>query len=989
MIIRITLIISCFINFPLFGQELLKDIVTSNASSHPLFPIDVNGTIYFQVGGVNNTWGSIWKSDGTVNGTELVRDTYINSQPTLTFGYFSPSKFNNSIIFPASQPYFGTEPWISDGTYNGTKMIKDINPGWSNTIPIPSGSGTQQFYQLGNNVVFQGSNSNTGSELYISDGTESGTYLLKDIYVGNQSSNPRNFNVLNNNKVIFTATDGQTGEELYVTDGTFDGTYLLKDINTTSSSYSIYGFVKMGNSIYFVTFSAEYGSELWKTDGTTNGTVLVSDINNGVQHSFIADIVAHDTFIAFSAYNGTDRELWISDGTSIGTFKKDIYANFNSSNPENLIRCGNYIYFTAENGINGRELWKTDGTLIGTTLVKDITPSNSNATFSNLTNDRIFHDLNGQLFFLANNGENGMEIWKSNGTSTGTTLLKDFKIGSTSASYRHFMKSGTDLYFIVNDDTYGYQLWKTDGTQVGTLRINGLPSNESFENAYPFIGVGNKMFLVAYNQTGGYELYITDGHSVTFLKDMYTRSFFDRYENNNFIGKTGNSEGLFFFYDNNKNGLELWKTDGTFANTALFFEFNPYPVSLNSFVSDWYYSGGNTFSKPISYKNKIYIHRFNAIWETGGVNPPHIIFSRQPEVQYSNEMCISNGILYFTFGGFNGTLYAYDGINSPVQIKTGDIIDKLVNVNGKLFFRLNNYGSGTSLWKTDGTVSGTMLVKNNLNIDAVIGVGNNLFLAASQTNYDYKLWVSDGSDSGTFMLNNITPTANGGQLYFTNFQEKLLLFKTDTGLWKSDGTIAGTEHIKDFFPGSNSDIIEFNFPDLNGKKYFKVQDGFGDVNYELWHTDGTTIGTNRVISNLLPGNYTVATDSLIYFVSGGELWKTNGTEIGTMPQADLNPNGNSNPKELIYHNNVVYFTANDGVHESEIFKLKQCNETLNLQNKILINKAFQAQSTINSEDKIIEGSGVVYDAGKKILLNQGFEVKKGAVFQTKLNGCSN
>src|SRR5262249_56380828 len=99
-----------------------------------------------------------------------------------------------------------------------------------------------------------------------------------------------------------------------------------------------------------------------------------------------------------------------------------------SSNPSQIVAVGSTTYFTADDGVNGVELWKSDGTAAGTVLVKDINPGSASSNPSSLTN------VNGTLFFTASDGSTGVELWKSDGTAAGTVLVKDIIAGSADAS---------------------------------------------------------------------------------------------------------------------------------------------------------------------------------------------------------------------------------------------------------------------------------------------------------------------------------------------------------------------------------------------------------------------------------------------------------------------------------------------------------------------------------------------------------------------------
>jgi ELWxxDGT repeat protein len=82
-------------------------------------------------------------------------------------------------------------------------------------------------------------------------------------------------------------------------------------------------------------------------------------------------------------------------------------------------------------------------------------------------------ELNGLVFFSANNAATGAELWKSDGTEGGTELVKDIRAGIESSLSGGFVNVNGALYFSANDGTKGVELWKTDGTEAGTRRCEG------------------------------------------------------------------------------------------------------------------------------------------------------------------------------------------------------------------------------------------------------------------------------------------------------------------------------------------------------------------------------------------------------------------------------------------------------------------------------------------------------------------------------------
>jgi ELWxxDGT repeat protein len=127
---------------------------------------------------------------------------------------------------------------------------------------------------------------------------------------------------------------------------------------------------------------------------------------------------------------------------------KDISPGF-------LTSVSDALFFAADDGSHGRELWTSDGTPEGTVMVKDINPGSG----SSLPSPARLKNVNGALFFGASDGSNGTELWKSDGTLTGTVMVADINPGSGSSSPNRFVLSGTTLFFVANDGAHGIELW--------------------------------------------------------------------------------------------------------------------------------------------------------------------------------------------------------------------------------------------------------------------------------------------------------------------------------------------------------------------------------------------------------------------------------------------------------------------------------------------------------------------------------------------------
>jgi ELWxxDGT repeat protein len=154
----------------------------------------------------------------------------------------------------------------------------------------------------------------------------------------------------------------------------------------------------------------------------------------------------------------------------------DISGGPASSTPQRLTNVNGTLFFTATEPVVGRELWKSDGTLAGTTLVKDVGPGNA-ISYGYLTN------VAGTLFFTARTAA-GEELWKSDGTVAGTTLVRHIFWGEQLVA--EDAGNAGNLFFS-RMSTAGWRLWKSDGTEPGT---------DTWRSSYPRLTpVGNLVFF--------------------------------------------------------------------------------------------------------------------------------------------------------------------------------------------------------------------------------------------------------------------------------------------------------------------------------------------------------------------------------------------------------------------------------------------------------------------------------------------------------------
>jgi ELWxxDGT repeat protein len=237
------------------------------------------------------------------------------------------------------------------------RRVKDINTTVSSAGSLPS-----KGIQIGDITYFSADDGTNGTELWRTDGTTSGTWLVKDIRLGRAASNPGRFANLNGT-LVFVATDDTRGLQLWKSDGTAAGTVLLRTLGGSNSPAEL---TQAGDFVFFAGDDGVSGRELWKTDGTASGTRIVADIAPGGDSSrsgFLAPprIVDAGKTALFTASDGVSGlELWKSDKQ--GTFQvQDIAPGAGSSSPESLTVTKSVVFFLADDNNSGRELWVMPG----------------------------------------------------------------------------------------------------------------------------------------------------------------------------------------------------------------------------------------------------------------------------------------------------------------------------------------------------------------------------------------------------------------------------------------------------------------------------------------------------------------------------------------------------------------------------------------------------------------------------------------------------
>jgi ELWxxDGT repeat protein len=394
---------------------------------------------------------------------------------------------------------------------------------------------------------------------------------------------------------------------------------------------------------------------------------------------------------------------------------KDIFSGATGSNPQHLTDVNGILFFVADGGVHGQELWKSDGTAAGTMLVKDISPGATSSQAAELTS------VNGTLFFRAvADGTTDYELWKSDGTAAGTMLVKDIYPGSLGSAPWYLTDVNGTLFFVASDGSNA-GLWKSDGTAVGTVfvkKVSPFAGYPNIANDNPLKNVDGKLFFATGNAGDGASLWTSDGtpHGTFLLRDFPQVPGWPHFPPPPSLVGLVNVSGTLVFDAYDGSSMKLWKSDGTAQGTFILANID------------------------------------------------------------ARERAILDGILYFltytpdTSGNSVGELWKSDGTTagtkSIVRFAGAEYTSPYALTSGKgvLFFVLYKGPNHRELWKSDGTAAGTVFVKDiGYTAGDVIkpsiaqARSDGRMLIAAKDGEAVALWESNGTELGTVRLQTLPP----------------------------------------------------------------------------------------------------------------------------------------------------------------------------------------------------------------------------------------
>lgn len=592
-----------------------------------------------------------------------------------------------------------------------------------------------------------------------------------------------------------------------------------------------------------------------------------------------------------------------------------------ASSPGPPVVIGNVAYFAADDGSGGTELWRTDGTPTGTARVKDIRPGPVGSQPQFLTN------VNGTLYFRANDGVHGDELWKSDGTETGTVLVQDLATEGGQGSYPgNLVVAGDLLYFTANSDaesqatTYGPMpyLSQADSPFDQSLTDSNFWLEDFEDSQLDVPGVSASAGSV--RNPGS----LTDSVDA----DDGTIDGDGRLGHSYLVRPQGITQLTFTFDTLALGGLPseagLVSTGGEHLLTV---DFLDAAGNLIARLQD-------DFTKPQSGETSD--DRFLGLTYAGGIRAIRITHPGTGNSAFEIDH-LQFGRIVRPTGAFE--LWKSDGTPEGTSLVTNlGFVPQFaaVEAGDALFFTAQQAATGVELWKT--TPSGTALVLDinsgpaSSNPRALTNVNGTLYFSASEAFHGDELWKAD--DSGASLVKDIDPGSTGSELASLTNLNGVLVFSArepvfGNELWRSDGSSAGTLLIKDVRPGTPGSAAS-NLTIVQGELFFAANDGVHGL--KLWKSDGTSGGTTFV-SDLVPGSGGGGLNALAE-VNGGllfsaisgsfgfEPWQSNGTAAGTTLVSDLNPaQASSVPRDFVAINGRVLFLADDGVNGRELWVL--------------------------------------------------------------------
>lgn len=680
-----------------------------------------NNHLFFQFGVATDF--ELWRSDGTSQGTALLKDINLT-------GSSYPANFieyAGKLYFSAYEPGSGVELWVTDGSADGTQLFADLRPG-------ADYSGLDNLTYFNNRLYFTAYDSAGHPRLWQSDGTVVGTVMLAVINGATPFHQDTTLLRAAGDRLFFFA-ESTTQWALWVTDGTPGGTQWLHDCQVNVDNFQLRSdnLAVLNGHLYFPdNFKAGnhdgtgtwyyHPTELWRSDGTPGGTKLVKQV-------LPYHMIAYGDLLLFAGNDLYNRiELWRSDGSPDGTgMVKNLYNLINTEYPQIVVPAATRLYFVPKEQRSAPPLyriWLSDGSPEGTTPIAGYGVCPNVGVLFEPMRSPLLATIGDILFYPGMN----CALWRTDGTTEGTWQVPTGLVSVYEEPATGLTRLGNQLLFLIDPDFSGLQLWATDGSQdpAGSEKLKqiSIACDRAYLPEKPVVMNGAVYFFTIPNNTGcegttWWKLWKSDGTpdgtQVIAQYDQTSWMFIPRQ-----LVVAGNR--LFFLADQPQVGYVLWESDGTPAGTQ--------PVdgvdrtSITGMVS-----GGDVVY--------LFDQKYDWLPDDTWLWSPRLLQSKGKQAGGVESV--------HAFEPFVTPAYTY--LNAPELLHAGD----------GLYFTYREDGSAGKLWRSDGTSAGThpILTDNGQPVIAfrLAWMGGRLFFAGGVD--DMEFWTSNGTPSGTYQVANL------------------------------------------------------------------------------------------------------------------------------------------------------------------------------------------------------------------------------------------
>ncbi|GMU66675.1 MAG: hypothetical protein AMXMBFR36_29490 [Acidobacteriota bacterium] len=774
-------------------------------------------------------------------------------------------------------PGFGSEPWVSDGTTAGTRLLRNVAPGSDDAAPRFLGD------VAGGRALFAASSIESGNELWATDGTTAGTVLLREFVPGVDGARIWSLGALGEEQLLAVVRQAPS-LEIWRSDGTAPGTALVRKLQYPIGMVEPIGIppdsTELDGRLYFAAGDAATGLELWVSDGTDGGTYRVADLVPGSESSWPNRFVGGGERVGFTANAGAPSfasSAWILDDASPQPSPIQLPIPIQHSYVVGHVPGG--LIVLSRSSPTDLRLWFSDGSPGGAVELRDLVDFG--------IDPRQFVQVGDRIVFSESTPATGTEPWVTDGTPAGTVMLRDIVAGSEGSWPTRGIEGHDGIYFCAEAEQ---ALWKTDGTAAGTVLV-----------ANPAAGC-------EYLQGSS----VLPGFTVFDICRWYYVPPHDEEER-----------------------CETYRTNGSAAGT--FRLMAPVERSASQPASLTTRPGGLVFAAYPDVTAPPWDGLFGFASDGSAPGTVELTLANGDPVPITGaiEALPDDSILVGDYDGIYGRLSRVDGVELvPLASWTDGPVGWLRASGDLAYFSTWEPIAGQELWASDGTSLGTGLMRDvEPGVEGsfpewLTDVGGMLVFAATTTALGTELWTSDGSMAGT-LPHDLAPgpaSAWDGLWWPRPFRPELgrIVVSDLAGFWVVDLVADERTLLRPTTEDELgvSDATTVGSGDATRLLYWAWEPGEGCV---LRSSDGTP-GDIEILPDVAPtgdpedpvafcGDQVISAGATVYFAScavatGCELWSTDGTPGGSSLFADLEPGpASSAPRGLTVIGDRLYFAA--------------------------------------------------------------------------------